>query len=113
MAARRSPIAGQSPSVARARVKPASARLCAWAGAIFVAAYLFALAIFLIGTFGLFGEERDPLAGVFLVPLGLPWNRATDLLPEASWPWLAAAAPLLNLGILAAVCRVLRLRRRR
>jgi len=112
MAARRSPIAGQSPSVARAP-KPASARVCTWAGTIFVAAYLFALAIFLIGTFGLFGQERDPLAGVFLVPLGLPWNRVIDLLLEASWPWQAAAAPLLNLGIVAAVCPVLRLRRQR
>jgi len=27
--------------------------------------YLMALALTLIGTFGLFGQERDPLAGVF------------------------------------------------
>jgi len=62
--------------------------------------YVFALAIFLIGTFGLFGQERDPLSGVFLIPLGLPWNRFIDVFPEALWPWLAAGAPAVNLLIL-------------
>lgn len=88
--------------------KPLSARICGWAVALFAAAYAFAVAVFLIGELGLFGQDRDPLAGVFLVPLGLPWNRAIDSLPETSWPWLAAAAPLTNLGILAALCRFLR-----
>jgi hypothetical protein len=86
-------------------------RLCRWLVAIFGAAYLFALALYLIGTFGLFGQVRDPLAGVFLVPLGLPWNLAIDLLPEVTWPWLAAAAPIVYLGLLASLCRWLRNRR--
>ena len=44
-----------------------------------------------MGTFGLFGTERDPLAGVFLLPLGLPWVLAIDLFPEPLWPWLTVA----------------------
>jgi hypothetical protein len=48
---------------------------------------------------------------VLLVPLGLPWNRAIDSLPEATWPGLSAVAPLINLGILAALCRFLGFRR--
>lgn len=38
----------------------------------FAAAYVMALAILAVGTFGRFGSERGPLAGVFLVPLGMP-----------------------------------------
>ena len=93
------------------RRKPAPSRICRWSVAILGAAYAFALAVYLIGEFGLFGQIRTPLAGVFLVPLGLPWNRAIDSLPEATWPWLAAAAPLINLGILATLCRLLDSRR--
>jgi hypothetical protein len=33
---------------------------------------LAALALFVIGTFGLFGQKRDPSTGFFLMPLGLP-----------------------------------------
>jgi hypothetical protein len=54
----------------------------------------------LIGTFGLFGQERDPLAGVFLMPLGLPWVLWLEGFPEITLPWLAGMAPLLNLAIL-------------
>lgn len=75
--------------------------------------YVAALGLFLIGTFGLFGQERDPLAGVLLLPLGWPWNRAVDLAPEPLWPSLAAAAPLANLAVAALVCRALHARRRR
>ena len=67
-----------------------------------------ALALLLIGTFGLFGQERDPLAGVFLIPLGLPWVLWTDGLSDGLKPWLATLSPLLNIVILAAVCRLLR-----
>lgn len=76
------------------------ARLLSFALIAFAALYAFALAVYLIGTFGLFGADRDPLSGVFLIPLGLPWNRFVDALPERFWPWLAAAAPLVNLAIL-------------
>ena len=69
------------------------------------ALYLAALALLIIGTFGLFGQERDPLAGIFLIPLGLPWNLWLDALPDPVRPWLAALAPMLNLAILTLLCR--------
>lgn len=79
--------------------------VCTWVVRIAWVLYLVALAVLLIGTFGLFGQERDPLSGVFLVPLGLPWNLMLDAFPEASLPWLAALAPLLNIAILTWLCR--------
>jgi len=75
---------------------------------LFAALYLAALALLVVGTFGLFGSERGPLAGVFIVPLGLPWIWLIDLAPEKFWPWLAAGAPSLNLCILWTICRRLR-----
>jgi hypothetical protein len=80
--------------------------VCRWALVIFTLAYLAALAILAIGTFGLFGQPRDPLSGVFLVPLGLPWNQLLDEAPAALLPWLAALAPALNILLLAALCRL-------
>ncbi len=67
--------------------------------------YLAALVLYGIGALGLFGQEPDPLAGVFLVPLGLPWNRLAMGAPEALLPWVGVLAPLVNLGILSALCR--------
>ena len=81
---------------------------CTWVVLIVGALYLVALALLLIGTFGLFGQERDPLAGVFLIPLGLPWILWLDWASDSLRPWLAAAAPMLNLLILAALCRLAR-----
>ena len=82
-------------------------KLCKIVVGLFAALWVFAIVILLIGQFGLFGQERDPLAGVFLVPLGLPWNLFIDVAPEASWPWLAALVPLINLVLLSAICRFL------
>lgn len=79
--------------------------MCKWAVRIFAVIYVAALALYLVGTFGLFGQPSDPLSGIFLIPLGLPWTQAVDLAPEPLWPWLAAAAPLLNLIILHWLCR--------
>ena len=46
---------------------------CRWIVRIVGIPYLAALVLLLIGTFGLFGEERDSLAGVFLMPYwGIP-----------------------------------------
>jgi hypothetical protein len=83
------------------------ARVCTWVVRLFGGLYLIALALLLIGTFGLFGQARDPLAGVFLMPLGLPWVLWTDGVADAFKPWVAGLAPLLNLMILAALCRLL------
>lgn len=69
-------------------------------------AYLIALVLLAVGTVGLFGNERDPLSGVFLLPLGLPWNLATGRLPDGLLRVAGAVvAPLINLAILFAVCR--------
>ena len=59
---------------------------CGWVVRIVGILYLTALALLLIGTFGLFGQERDPSAGVFLMPLGLPWVLWLDGFPEVALP---------------------------
>ncbi|MEW9919524.1 hypothetical protein AB2B41_07915 [Marimonas sp. MJW-29] len=80
-------------------------KLCRWVIGVAWVLYLVALALLLIGTFGFFGQERDPLAGVFLVPLGMPWVLWTDIFPEALLPWMGALSPLLNIVILTLLCR--------
>lgn len=79
-------------------------RVCRWVLIVFAVAYVAALAILAIGTFGLFGQPRDPLSGVFLLVLGIPWNRWLGGAPEPLLPWLAAVAPALNMLILWALC---------
>ncbi|MGP1358797.1 hypothetical protein [Roseicyclus sp.] len=79
--------------------------LCKIAAIVFAVLYAGAVFLFLVGTFGWFGQQRDPLSGVFLIPLGLPWNRILDGLPEATLPWVGLLSPLLNLALLAALCR--------
>lgn len=73
---------------------------------LFALAYAAAFAILIIGAYGLFGQERDPLSGVFLIPLGLPWNLLTSPLSDTLRPWAAALAPGVNLAIIAAICRM-------
>jgi hypothetical protein len=85
-----------------------AARLCRVLLLLFVLGYAFALGVFLLSVLGLAGMERDPLSGVFLIPLGLPWNLLVDAAPEPAWPWLAALAPCVNLGLIALACRRLR-----
>ena len=79
--------------------------MCRWFVRVFAALYVMALGLLAIGTWGLFGQERDPLSGVFVVLLGLPWHRFIGGMPDGILPWLAAVAPLLNLVILAFICR--------
>jgi len=74
---------------------------------VLAVAYLLALAVFAAGTFGWLGADRDPLSGVYLIVLGMPWV----LLPfdavvgEAALPAVGVLAPLVNLAILWALCR--------
>jgi hypothetical protein len=82
--------------------------MCRWFVWGFVVAYAMALALFAVGQFGLFGNERDPLAGVFLIPLGLPWVFWAGRLPEVVRPVAAALTPLVNLALIVALCRALR-----
>ena len=74
----------------------------------FAAFYVAALLVFLTGTFSWFGQATDPLSGVFLLPLGLPWVLGVEGAPDSVRPWLAALAPLLNLAVLVWVCRRVR-----
>jgi hypothetical protein len=82
--------------------------LCKWIARIFALCWLFALALLLIGTFGLFGQPRDPLSGIFLLPLGMPWLIWLDDLPDPLLPWAGALAPLINLVLIALACRLIR-----
>ena len=79
-------------------------RLVFW---FYAALYLLALFVFAVGVFGWFGAEPDPLSGIYLVLIGQPWFFLIDALPEAAWPYAAALAPALNLGLLHWLCRVL------
>ena len=86
-------------------------RFCRFFLFAFALLYVAALCLLAIGTFGLFGNPRDPLAGVFLMPLGLPWNLLIDNFSSSPHPWLAAGAPLLNLLIIGLICRMTRSKR--
>ncbi|EDL47745.1 hypothetical protein [Erythrobacter sp. SD-21] len=70
-----------------------------WVFLVFLVLYALALSLLAIGSFGWFGQERDPLSGVFLMPLGLPWNLLGDRLGLGG-PLLAILAPAINAGIL-------------
>lgn len=83
-------------------------RACKFVAGLFALLYAAALFLFLVGTFGWFGSPRGPLAGIFLVPLGLPWSLMLDWAPDRALPWLAAGSPALNLILLLALCRASR-----
>ena len=70
-----------------------------WVFAFFVLIYALALLLFLIGTFGWFGQDRDPLAGIFLMPIGMPWNFVAYRLGIFG-PVVPLLAPAVNAGIL-------------
>ena len=73
-------------------------RIIVW---IFALAYLAALVLLAIGTFGWFGQPKDPLSGIFLIMLGWPWaTMGGGLL-------MGLIAPGINLAILMAICRLL------
>ena len=70
-----------------------------WVFWIFVTLYAIAVLLLAIGTFGWFGQDQDPLSGVFLLPLGLPWNWLADKL-GLEGPVVMIAAPAINAAIL-------------
>ena len=76
---------------------------------VIVFAVLYGLALIALLA-GFFSADGGPLSGVFLLPLGLPWNRFIDVFPQSLWPWLAAIAPLPNLAILWILLRLARSR---
>jgi len=69
--------------------------------------YAVAILLWLVGTFGWLGAEKDPLSGIFLIILGQPWTRWVNILPETLWPIGGAIAPAINGAILYAICRYL------
>ena len=70
-----------------------------WAFLIFAVLYALALFVLAVGTFGWFGQEQDPLSGVFLMPLGLPWNIVADKIGFGGAA-IAILAPAINAAIL-------------
>lgn len=70
-----------------------------WVFIVFVVLYAIALLLMAIGTFGWFGQEKDPLSGVFLMPLGLPWSLLADRLGIGGIV-LFLLAPAINAAIL-------------
>lgn len=70
-----------------------------WLFWIFAALYTAAIFYFLTGTFGWFGQELDPMAGAFLIPLGMPWNLLAGKLGLAGVT-AGLLSPAINLGIL-------------
>ncbi len=87
--------------------------MCRLVSVVFGVLYTVALGLFAVGTFGLFGQPTDPLAGVFLIPLGVPWIYMIDGFPEAIRPWAVALAPLLNWFLFGLFCAVVRSSTRR
>lgn len=70
-----------------------------WVFVVFVLLFAIALLLMAIGTFGWFGQEKDPLSGIFLMPLGLPWNILAVGM-GLSGSILAILAPAINAAIL-------------
>jgi hypothetical protein len=69
-----------------------------WVFWIFAILYALALLLFLVGNFGWFGQEKDPLSGIFLMPLGLPWSFIGDRLGITQMA-VGLLSPAINLGI--------------
>ncbi len=80
--------------------------ICKFVTITFLVLYLAALTLLAVGTFGLFGAEKDPLSAIFLMPLGLPWNLMLTNAPESWLPWIGAAAPAVNLVLIFTICRM-------
>ena len=66
--------------------------------------YLAVLALQGISALGWFGFAPKPLAGVFLVVIGLPWTLAAAWFPDSVQPLVAALAPLATLVLLWTYC---------
>lgn len=76
-----------------------AAKLITRAFWIFLGLYAVALAFFVVFAFGLLGQEKVPLAGIFLLLLGVPWLQLGGV-PNVAPTWFAAIAPVGNLVLL-------------
>jgi len=71
---------------------------------LFAVLYGLALTILAIGMFGLFGQPFEPLAGIYVILMGMPWSMAVFPAPEPLIPWLAALTPMVNLALIVWLC---------
>lgn len=78
--------------------------LCRMVVRAFGLLYLATLAYAAVSATGWFDFAPAPLAGVFLVVIGLPWTLAAAWFPDQWQPFVAAAAPLMTLILLWAYC---------
>ncbi|WP_141728172.1 hypothetical protein [Devosia insulae] len=78
--------------------------LCRMVVRAFGLLYLLALAFTGISATGWFDFAPAPLAGVFLVVIGLPWTLAAAWFPDPLQPLVAAVAPLPTLILLWTWC---------
>lgn len=84
--------------------REASRWLCRMLVRGFALLYLAALAYTGLSATAWFDFARAPLAGVFLIVLGLPWTLAAAWFPDPVQPLVAAAAPLVTLILLWSWC---------
>ena len=92
--------------------RPLGQRFCRLVVRAFAYTYLSALALVGISMIDPFGLLPRPLAGVFLLVLGLPWTLAAALWPDDLQPIIAAVAPAINWFILGLLCAWFKLRRK-
>lgn len=78
--------------------------LCRMTVRAFGLLYLGVLALQGISALGWFGFAPAPLAGAFLVVIGLPWTMAAAWFPDALQPLVAALAPCVTLVLLWTYC---------
>jgi hypothetical protein len=81
-------------------------RLCRAIPVLFGVLWFLALGVLAIGTFGWFGQEPDPLSGVYLILLGAPW---VQLVSDTGLPGplVGILAPRVNLAIVTVICHLL------
>lgn len=66
----------------------------------FLLSFLAAFGFFVSNMMGWFGQTPDALAGLYLLPFGMPWNLVGLELPDPFPLMFGLGAPLLNLAIL-------------
>ena len=71
--------------------------------ALFTLLYVLALMVFLTGTYGWFGQDTGPLAGIFLIPLGMPWILVN--LGDPYDGYLALLSPIVSIALLWIACQ--------
>ncbi len=71
-----------------------------WIFWAFLIAFAAALGFFASNMLGMFGQTPDALAGLYLLPFGLPWNMIGMELPDPYPLFIGLGGPIINLAIL-------------